>query len=226
MVSVFPSPPPSNQNKPPQGQPFLWCFWRLDEDGVTFRYVDQEYELYYCSAWLTYLIDHFFLPWGYTLNGSMFWQGDDVKDRGVIEVKNNQLEHRLFQVPGESRPVWPDHPVACVHNDAQETRLLCPHLANGGVSLGWRQWFTGQGREFYLICHHCAEAFQQEGTTPVLCQICWRCYNEVVGAGGVGAPIGRPEVLVRSSHLPLVHLKKDFPLSGQLLDIPTNCATS
>jgi hypothetical protein len=37
----------ANQNKPPQGQPFLWCFWRLDEDGVTLRYVDEIYELYW-----------------------------------------------------------------------------------------------------------------------------------------------------------------------------------
>jgi len=144
----------ANQNKPPQGQPLLWCFWKLEEDGITLRYADPRFELYYCYAWLQYLIEHFFHPWGYTLNGEITWQGDDAEDRGTIRVKNGQLEHRLFQASGQSRPVWPDQPIACVHKDALKTKLLCTHLANQEMSMGWRQWFTGQGREFYLVCNH------------------------------------------------------------------------
>jgi hypothetical protein len=212
-----------NQNQPPQGQPFLWCFWKLEEDGLRLRYADQRYELYYCYAWLEYLIEHFFSPWGYTLNGEITWQGDDAEDRGTITVKNKQLEHQLLQASGESRPVWPDQPIACVHKDALETKLLCTHLANQEMYRGWRQWFTGQGREFYLVCNQCADMFKQEGRVPVLCQMCWRCYNEVADSGAVGAPIGRPEVFVRSTSLSMVHGRKDLALPERLLDIqPVN----
>jgi hypothetical protein len=120
-----------NQNQPPQGQPLLWCAWRLAENRMTLSSDGQNHELYYCSAWLQYLIEHFFTPWDYTLQGVIAWQGDDAEDRGTIVVKNSQIEHRLFQLSGESKRVWPDQPIACVHQNALETKLLCAHQQPG-----------------------------------------------------------------------------------------------
>jgi hypothetical protein len=41
-----------------------------------------------------YLIGHFLAPWGYTLNGTVKWVGEDPADSGVIEVENNRVTTR------------------------------------------------------------------------------------------------------------------------------------
>ncbi len=83
-------------NKPPQAQPYLWCHWRLDPDGLTLKYVDA-WNLYRCHTWLQYLMDHFLTPWGYLLNGETHWQGEDEADRGRIIVQESAIEIRLEQ---------------------------------------------------------------------------------------------------------------------------------
>lgn len=39
--------------------------------------------------WLEYLVENFLKPWGYKLNGTVTWQGEDSGDFGKIIVKEN-----------------------------------------------------------------------------------------------------------------------------------------
>jgi hypothetical protein len=84
-----------NYNKPPEGQPGLWCLWEPNEEGTTIRWngsniidLSSSYEY---TSWIRYLIDHFLVRWGYILNGEVEWRGDEWTDLGKIEVKNNRV---------------------------------------------------------------------------------------------------------------------------------------
>ena len=77
-------------NAPPAGQPGLWCQWEVSEDGNL--QWDEGEKFYSYTEWLEYLIQHFFAPWGKTLNGSIHWDGEDSEDRGMIWVKNNEVQ--------------------------------------------------------------------------------------------------------------------------------------
>ena len=72
-------------NRPPTGQPGLWCQWIPSEDGTAIEWDGGE-KFYDYVEWLEYLIEHFLAPWGYVLNGRVDWEGED---RGAIFVKNN-----------------------------------------------------------------------------------------------------------------------------------------
>jgi len=77
-------------NRAPEGQPGLWCQWSPNDDGTALVWDDGE-KFYAYTEWLMYIIDHFLKPWGYTLNGSVTWQGESTGDSGVIYVKNNEV---------------------------------------------------------------------------------------------------------------------------------------
>ncbi len=44
--------------------------------------------------WLDYLVEHFFLPWGIKIDGSVRYQGDVLIDSGTIEIIDNRIEVR------------------------------------------------------------------------------------------------------------------------------------
>ncbi len=77
-----------NYNKPPEGQPGLWCQWTPTHDGSGLEWNGVE-KFYYYVEWLEYLIQHFLKPWGYVLNGSVRWKGEDPEDAGVLSVHAN-----------------------------------------------------------------------------------------------------------------------------------------
>ena len=85
-------------------QPSLWCQWAPSEDGKTIMWDGSE-KFYYYIEWLKYLIKHFLGPWGYTLNGEVWWQGESADDIGVIKVVDNEVR------VGAGRIVY-DEPVA------------------------------------------------------------------------------------------------------------------
>lgn len=72
------------------GQPGLWCQWVPSDDGTTIAW-DLGEKHYNYVEWIQYLIAHFLAPWGYTLNGSVQWQGEDSTDMGVIKITNNDV---------------------------------------------------------------------------------------------------------------------------------------
>lgn len=60
--------------------------------------------------WLVLLLEHFFIPQGYILNGEINWDSpEDSEDRGTVYLQNNSLETTdiVFFDPG---PSWnPNH---------------------------------------------------------------------------------------------------------------------
>jgi hypothetical protein len=78
-------------NRPPSTQPGLWCQWIPDEDGASLAWDGGE-KFYNYIQWLEYLIEKYFKPRNYILNGEVYWNGEDTDDRGVIKVINNQIK--------------------------------------------------------------------------------------------------------------------------------------
>ena len=77
-----------NGNQPPEGQPGLWCQWVPNSDGTAIVWDGGE-KFYEYTAWIEYLIENFFKPWGYVLNGEVYWHGEDHTDTGVIQISDN-----------------------------------------------------------------------------------------------------------------------------------------
>jgi len=77
-------------NRPPNTQPGLWCQWNPNDTGDTLMWNGGE-KFYNYKEWLQYLIDKILAPRGYTLNGEVFWNGEDSDDFGKIVVLNNVM---------------------------------------------------------------------------------------------------------------------------------------
>lgn len=69
-----------------------YCQWVINSKGNLEW--DRGEKFYNYRQWLQYLIDKFFQPWGYKLNGQIEWQGEDHFDRGLIIVKDNRVSFR------------------------------------------------------------------------------------------------------------------------------------
>lgn len=78
-------------NRPPRTQPGLWCQWVPTEDGNEIEWDGGE-KFYDYVEWLEYLIEKILAPRGYTLNGTVFWQGEEDSDRGKIVATNNVVK--------------------------------------------------------------------------------------------------------------------------------------
>lgn len=89
-----------NFNRPPAGQPGLWCQWVPTEDGEAIEWDGNE-KFYDADQWMRYLIDHFlkpgalaaqdlpFLQANHVCNGVIKAQGEDIDDRWKLIVKDN-----------------------------------------------------------------------------------------------------------------------------------------
>ena len=77
-------------NTPPTIQPGLWCGWTVTDDGSKLKWDGCE-KFYSYVEWLEYLIQHFYKPWGRTLNGQIIWHGEESEDVGAITVVNNTV---------------------------------------------------------------------------------------------------------------------------------------
>lgn len=79
-----------NYNRSAPSQPSLWCGWSVGNDGKELYAVDGK--SYYAPEWLRYLIDNFFEPWGYKLNGTIDASGEVSGDVWRIVVRDNSVE--------------------------------------------------------------------------------------------------------------------------------------
>ena len=84
-------------NNPPSPQPGLWCRWRPTEEGDFLEW-DQGKKFYSYIEWLEYLIEGFFKPKGYVLDGQIFWQGEESSDIGKISIGQNIVTTQLGKV--------------------------------------------------------------------------------------------------------------------------------
>ncbi len=80
-----------------EAQPSLWCHWIMNKDRDTLIFDGGE-KFYDYIAWLKYYINRFFIPWGYTLNGELEWEGEDRSDRGKLVVKDNVVSVKTAKV--------------------------------------------------------------------------------------------------------------------------------
>lgn len=77
-----------NGNRPASTQPELWCQWIIENNELVW---DGGEKFYNYVEWLEYLINNFFGPLGYILNGEISWQGEDMDDCGIIYVEDNYV---------------------------------------------------------------------------------------------------------------------------------------
>ena len=78
-----------DDNYPPSGVPGLWCHWIINSDGnLCWSGAEKFYDY---DLWLQYLIEHFFKPEGYILNGRIAYIGERGGDMGYLIVKDNQV---------------------------------------------------------------------------------------------------------------------------------------
>jgi hypothetical protein len=80
-----------DSNHPPKGIPGLNCQWRPSVDGKCIEWDNVE-KFHWYVDWLDVIIVDFLEVWGYVLNGTVNWQGDEKEDFGTIVVTDNQLE--------------------------------------------------------------------------------------------------------------------------------------
>ena len=80
--------------------------WGLDIEKETLPDLMQDTRWYVddAVAAFKYLIEHFFKPHGYTLNGDLNWSGDDSDDRGVLYIEGDNVEAvgDVIENPGPS----------------------------------------------------------------------------------------------------------------------------
>lgn len=86
-----------NYNRPPSTQPGLWCQWVPTEDGDAIEWDGGE-KFYEYVAWIKYIIKNFLEPWGYKLNGTVNWKGEDSSDMGQIVIVDNKVKTRVAKV--------------------------------------------------------------------------------------------------------------------------------
>ena len=79
-----------DSDAPPGTQPGLWCDWVPADDGAAIVWNGGE-KFYNYVEWLEWLIRHLLAPWGYVLNGTVGWFGEDPDDQGKIVVNDNKL---------------------------------------------------------------------------------------------------------------------------------------
>lgn len=84
-------------NTPPDGQPGLWCQWAPNNDGTAIVWDGGE-KFYDYVEWIKYLIENFIKPWGYVLNGEVGWSGEDIDDRGLICIDNNDVKIKVARI--------------------------------------------------------------------------------------------------------------------------------
>ena len=89
-------------NRPPAGQPGLWCGWEPTDEGTTIEW-NQTEKFSYSTEWMQYLIDHFLKPgahaqgqpgfeeftFDHTVNGTIEAQGEDPDDTWQLIVIDN-----------------------------------------------------------------------------------------------------------------------------------------
>lgn len=88
-----------DHNRPPAGQPGLWCQWVPTADGTAVEWDGGE-KFYDAAEWMAYLMGHFLAPGayakselpflrGHTCNGRIEAFGEDRDDTWVLIVNNN-----------------------------------------------------------------------------------------------------------------------------------------
>lgn len=76
----------------PNNQPSFQCCWTTNAKGTALQW-NKLRRTFEPVQWLEYMMEHFFKPWGVTLNGKVECHGEDFDDRTLIVVNNNTVRH-------------------------------------------------------------------------------------------------------------------------------------
>lgn len=93
-------------NAPASGVPHLYCQWQIapypNTDPTKERWElsgpAESSKFYGYNRWLVFLLKHFFMPWGYVLNGEVRWAGENVDDRGRIDITRNAVRIDVAEI--------------------------------------------------------------------------------------------------------------------------------
>jgi len=94
----------ADANHPPDEQPGLWCGWRPVDDGASIEGEDGKFYDY--IEWAKYIVEKFIVPWGYKLNGTIEWFGEEDDDRGRLNFTDNTLEVEEAHVVWKTSEAW------------------------------------------------------------------------------------------------------------------------
>lgn len=71
-------------------RPAVACHWEPSADGSALVWNEvQSFRDY--DVWLRYLVEHFFAPRDYMLDGEMRYSGENDDDEGVIRIARNRV---------------------------------------------------------------------------------------------------------------------------------------
>lgn len=71
--------------------PSIWCQWIVGENRRTIRWDGGE-KFYGYIGWIRYINNHFLVPQKVKLDGTVVFQGEDLKDSGRIVATNGKIE--------------------------------------------------------------------------------------------------------------------------------------
>ncbi len=74
-----------------------YCQWVSDKRGMNLEW-DEGEKFYYYVEWLKWLIKNFFEPKGIKLNGSVDWEGEENRDIGRINIRDNVVKIQKAKV--------------------------------------------------------------------------------------------------------------------------------
>ena len=80
----------SSKRHDEENYPGIWCQWIINSNGRLLWNGGEKF--YYYVEWLQYLIDEYFKPQGYELNGKVNYRGERLEDMGVIYIKGNNVK--------------------------------------------------------------------------------------------------------------------------------------
>lgn len=72
------------------GSPEGYCQWQFSKDFKRLEWDGNE-KFYHYAEWLQWLISHPFEEAGIEVTGSVKFSGEDIDDRGIIEIKNGRV---------------------------------------------------------------------------------------------------------------------------------------
>ncbi|MFB7910802.1 hypothetical protein ACFC1T_30640 [Kitasatospora sp. NPDC056076] len=121
-------------DKPPAGQPGLWCRWVTTADGAAIEWSQVE-KFYDAPEWMTYLIDHFLKPrahaqgtpgfeeftFDHVADGTIDAQGEEPWDTWQLLVRGNEVSVSAAELPD---PAWLCE--GCREPVADEDAVCCP----------------------------------------------------------------------------------------------------
>jgi len=149
----------TNGNRPPDSQPGLWCQWEPSSDGNVIMW-DKGEKFYGYVDWINYLCERFLTPWGYTLDGSVRWQGEESDDYGTLLFEEGKLStheqkrtvrKKKFGYGGLNKRVIKDRPVVSAHLEVFD------------IILALRTIYTERGQQdlFFEYCERIDDADQK-----------------------------------------------------------------